>query len=168
MTKATRTIHHRRWQNVVDTAAGWCESNILPCVAIVTGTAETISGRIHSGRQSADKPEPLREDAIFLIASITKPVVAMAALKLIENGHLTLADRVVDFIPGVGREGKYGIEIRHLLTQNLRPVSARRILSTARYERHILGSNGRLVRRHISSRVPDSQCHRPGGSYQWH
>ena len=116
MTKATRTIHHRRWQNVVDTAAGWCESNILPCVAIVTGTAETISGRIHSGRQSADKPEPLREDAIFLIASITKPVVAMAALKLIENGHLTLADRVVDFIPGFGREGKYGIEIRHLLT----------------------------------------------------
>ena len=116
MTQATRTLHPQRWQNVVDLATGWCESNVLPCVAIVTGTAETISGRLHSGRRIADKPTPLREDAIFLVASITKPIVAMAALQLIEKGHFTLADRVVDFIPEFGREGKYGIEIRHLLT----------------------------------------------------
>ena len=116
MTKATRTLHHQRWQTVVEVATGWCESNILPCVAIVTGTAQTISAQLHVGRQLADQPAPLSEDAIFLIASITKPIVAMAALKLIEKGHLTLADRVVDFIPAFGREGKYGIEIRHLLT----------------------------------------------------
>ena len=116
MTKATRTLHHQQWQNVVDVATGWCESNVLPCVAIVTGTAETISAQFHGGRQIADKPAPLSEDAIFLIASITKPIVAMAALQLIERGHLTLADRVVDFIPAFGREGKYGTEIRHLLT----------------------------------------------------
>ena len=116
MTKATRTLHHQRWQNVVEVATGWCESNILPCLSIVTGTAETISAQFHAGRQVADNPTPLSEDAIFLIASITKPIIAMAALRLIENGHLTLADRVVDFIPGFGREGKYGIEVRHLLT----------------------------------------------------
>ena len=97
-------------------ATDWCDSNVLPCVAIVTGTAKTISGRFHVGRQMADTPLPLHDDAIFLVASITKPIVAMAALQLIEKGQFTLADRVVDFIPGFGREGKYGIEIRHLLT----------------------------------------------------
>ena len=40
----------------------------------------------------------------------------MAALQLIERGQLTLADRVVDFIPEFGRGSKYGIELRHLLT----------------------------------------------------
>jgi len=40
----------------------------------------------------------------------------MAVLQLIERGHFTLADRVIDFIPEFGREGKYGIEVRHLLT----------------------------------------------------
>ena len=116
MKQATRALHHQRWNNVVDLATGLCETNALPCVAIMTGTAETISGRFHAGRQNSDTSEPLHEDAIFLVASITKPIVAMAALQLIEKGHFTLADRVVDFIPEFGREGKYGIEVRHLLT----------------------------------------------------
>ncbi len=116
MKQATRALNHQRWKNVVDLATGLCETNARPCVAIVTGTAETISGRFHAGRQLADDPAPLCEDAIFLVASITKPIVAMAALQLIEKGHFTLADRVVDFIPEFGREGKYGMEIRHLLT----------------------------------------------------
>ena len=116
MIHATRTLHYQRWQNVVEVATNWCESNVLPCVAIVTGTAQTISTQFHAGRQIADKPDRLSDDAIFLIASITKPIVAMAALRLIERGQVSLADRIVDFIPSFGREGKYGIEVRHLLT----------------------------------------------------
>ena len=68
------------------------------------------------GQQQLDLPAALRDDAIFLVASITKPLVAMAARQLMERGLVTLADRVTDTIPEFGREGKYGIELRHLLT----------------------------------------------------
>ena len=101
---------------VVNLATDWCQSNQLPCLAVLTGTAETIAGELHAGRQSPDGPEPLQDDALFLVASITKPIVGMAAIILMERGQLTLADRVVDYIPQFGHAGKYGVEIRHLLT----------------------------------------------------
>jgi CubicO group peptidase (beta-lactamase class C family) len=52
----------------------------------------------------------------YLVASITKPVVAMAILSLVEAGELLLNDRVTRFLPDFGREQKHGTEIRHLLT----------------------------------------------------
>ena len=116
MAQSTRTLHSQRWQSVVDLANHWCQTDVLPCVAAATGTAETISARFHAGRQQADQNVPLKDDAIFLIASITKPVVATAALQLIERGQLTLADRVIDYIPEFGRHAKNGVELRHLLT----------------------------------------------------
>ena len=118
MTRASRTLHHNRWQATVDLATSWCETGKLPCVAIVTGTTNGFAGRLHVGRQFPDGPVPLLDDAIFLVASITKPIVAMAALMLIERGQFTLADRVVDYIPQFGREGKYGVDVRHLLTHS--------------------------------------------------
>jgi CubicO group peptidase (beta-lactamase class C family) len=50
------------------------------------------------------------------VASITKPVVAMGVMLLIERGELTLGTRVTDIIPEFGRNGKYGVDVRHLLT----------------------------------------------------
>jgi CubicO group peptidase (beta-lactamase class C family) len=58
----------------------------------------------------------LPHDSIFLIASITKPIVAMGAMLLIERGQLTLNDRVADYLPEYGKQGKYGTTIRNLLT----------------------------------------------------
>ena len=116
MAPSSRTLHPRRWQSILNLADKWCETNQLPCIAIMTGTKETIAGKYSAGRQTSDGPVPLSDDAIFLVASITKPIVATAILQLVERGQLTLADRVVDYIPEFGREGKYGVEVRHLLT----------------------------------------------------
>src|SRR5262245_3672144 len=38
---------------------------------------------------------PMRPDAMFLMASITKPVVYLAALRLVEQGRLNLTDPVI-------------------------------------------------------------------------
>lgn len=111
-----RKLHPARWRHVTDLVDRLCSNGHLPCAAIVTGTADSLEGVVHAGRPQPDQSAQLKKDAIFLIASITKPIVAMAVLKLIEQGQFTLADRVVDFIPEFGREGKYGIELRHLLT----------------------------------------------------
>jgi CubicO group peptidase (beta-lactamase class C family) len=51
------------------------------------------------GYQSLETRAPLREDAIFRIASMTKPVIATAMLTLYEEGRWQLDDPVTRFIP---------------------------------------------------------------------
>jgi CubicO group peptidase (beta-lactamase class C family) len=52
----------------------------------------------------------------FLVASLTKPVVAIAAMLLIERGMLLLDDRVAEFLPDFAGEHKDEVRVRHLLT----------------------------------------------------
>src|ERR1700728_4570568 len=49
--------------------------------------------------QALGSSEPLREDAIYRIASMTKPAIAVAMLLLYEEGKWQLDDPVTDFIP---------------------------------------------------------------------
>jgi len=51
------------------------------------------------GYQSLEGREPLREDAIYRIASMTKPIIAVAMLLLYEEGKWQLDDPVTQFIP---------------------------------------------------------------------
>lgn len=107
-----------RWNAVASLARNWAErDNRVPAIAVLVGRHGLTPGPLLFGRQQVDaKSSPIRDDAIFLIASITKPIVAMGAMLLIERGQLELNDRVVDFLPDFGKKGKYGTTIRHLLT----------------------------------------------------
>jgi beta-lactamase class C len=58
-------------------------------------------------------PDP---DAVFLLASITKPMTATAVMLLSDRGQLSLSDAVQRFIPEFRGEGRERVLIRHLLT----------------------------------------------------
>jgi CubicO group peptidase (beta-lactamase class C family) len=58
----------------------------------------------------------LRQDALFLVASITKPVTVTAVMLLVERGRLTLEDKVARFVPAFAANGKGDVLIRHLMT----------------------------------------------------
>ena len=51
------------------------------------------------GVTSIDKKEPVTKDTLFRLASMTKPITAVAALILIERGLLSLEDKVSKFLP---------------------------------------------------------------------
>src|SRR5205085_4281465 len=51
------------------------------------------------GFRDRDKTSPLRSDAIFWIASMTKPVTSVAAMMLVEEGKLDLAAPVFRYLP---------------------------------------------------------------------
>jgi CubicO group peptidase (beta-lactamase class C family) len=51
------------------------------------------------GFHAIESKEPLREDAIYRIASMTKPIIAVAMLLLYEKGKWQLDDHVTKFIP---------------------------------------------------------------------
>lgn len=55
-------------------------------------------------------------DAIFLIASITKPMTAAGVMTLADRGELGLDDRVSRFIPEFSGGDRSLVTIRHLLT----------------------------------------------------
>jgi len=51
------------------------------------------------GFQDVDKKTPMKTDAIFRIASMTKPISSVAIMMLYEEGKLLLTDPVSKFIP---------------------------------------------------------------------
>lgn len=63
----------------------------------------------------ADAP-PMQPDSIFLLASITKPVVVSGVMLLAERGDLLLDEPACHFVPEFGVNGKDAITLRHLMT----------------------------------------------------
>ena len=55
-------------------------------------------------------------ETIFPLASITKPIVGIAIMQLVERGLLLLNEPVKNLIPEFGQNGKEGVIVWHLLT----------------------------------------------------
>jgi CubicO group peptidase (beta-lactamase class C family) len=69
------------------------------------------------GRRQLDpNGKPVTADTIFLVASVTKPIVVAAAMQLVEQGKLSLDDQVAEFVPEFAQKGKEDVKIRHLMT----------------------------------------------------
>jgi CubicO group peptidase (beta-lactamase class C family) len=62
-----------------------------------------------------DSP-PLRHDALFPVASITKPITATLAMQLVEDGLLGLNRPAKDYLPEISGDGTDEILVHHLLT----------------------------------------------------
>ena len=69
------------------------------------------------GRRELDiHGAPVEPDTIFLVASVTKPVTATAAMLLVERGKICLDEPVSAIIPEFGKKEKARVLIRHLFT----------------------------------------------------
>src|SRR5436190_9759076 len=97
----------------------------LPGAVVLVGRGDAVVySRVFGNRAVSPSPEPMTEDTIFDLASLTKVVATTTSvLKLIEDGKIRLNDPVVQFIPEFARHGKSAITIRQLMTHvsGLRP-----------------------------------------------
>ncbi|MFO1020935.1 MAG: serine hydrolase domain-containing protein [Planctomycetales bacterium] len=110
-------LHPQRWERVLQLINGWCGNGDLASAGIVVGNDRGMTRSFLFGKQGPGNDAlPIRQDAIFLVASITKPLVGTAILTLVEKGLLTLGDRVEKYIPEFTRHRKHRITIRHLMT----------------------------------------------------
>jgi CubicO group peptidase (beta-lactamase class C family) len=81
-----------------DVMAGHVDAGEMPgLVALVSRRGEVHVDAI--GKQAFDGHEPMRRDTIFRMASLTKPVVAAAAMILVEECRLRLDDAVDPWLP---------------------------------------------------------------------
>lgn len=92
---------------------------IVGCVVMVNRDGKQIYRR-GCGLADREGNRPMGEDSIFRLASVTKPIVATAVLRLCELGEIGLDDPVTDFLPWFTPKLADGsvpvIRIRDLLT----------------------------------------------------
>src|SRR3954467_11558074 len=55
-------------------------------------------------------------EAVFLLASLTKPMTAAALMLLVDRGHISLSDPVQRFLPEFRGGGRERVCVQHLLT----------------------------------------------------
>ena len=90
----------------------------LPGAVVLVGQGDRVLyGHAFGQRAVQPSPEPMTEDTIFDLASLTKVVATTTSvMQLIERGQIRLHDPVVKFIPQFGSHGKSNITILDLLT----------------------------------------------------
>ncbi len=73
----------------------------LPGVVVMVARKGKLVYSETVGFQNKEAGKPLSKDAIFRIYSMTKPLVSVAAMMLIEDGKMQLNDAVSKFIPAM-------------------------------------------------------------------
>ena len=77
------------------------ESHALP--GIVTLIAQRDEVHVDAiGTKAFGSAEPMRRDTLFRITSMTKPILAAATMRLVEDGKMRLDDRVDRWLPELG------------------------------------------------------------------
>jgi CubicO group peptidase (beta-lactamase class C family) len=75
------------------------EKRIAPGAVLVIEQRGRVVTSIVDGHADAERQEPMAADSLFRIYSMTKPLTAVAALQLVDQGRLRLDDPVGRFIP---------------------------------------------------------------------
>ena len=90
----------------------------LPGAVVLVGRGDRVLYKRAFGRRAiAPSPEPITDDTIFDLASLTKVVATTTSvMQLVEQGRIRLRDPVAQFIPEFAAHGKNPITILHLLT----------------------------------------------------
>ena len=95
------------------------DKRLVGTVVLVARDGEIVDRRA-AGFADRENGLAMREDTIFRLASVTKPIVTIAAMRLVEQGRIGLDDAVTrwlpDFRPRLLDGGEAIIRIRHLLS----------------------------------------------------
>jgi CubicO group peptidase (beta-lactamase class C family) len=101
-----------RLERLTEAMARQIEEKRAPGVAMLIARHGKVAYRQRLGALRPDGPA-MRDDAIFRIYSMTKPIVSVAAMTLVEEGRLSIADPVSNYVPafanpnvGIERDGE--------------------------------------------------------------
>ena len=78
--------------------ANYLDNGKLPFAAVLVGRGDDIALQWSSG---------VADDAIFRIASMTKPITSVAFMQLVEQGKVALTDPVAKYIPEFAKLGVF-------------------------------------------------------------
>jgi CubicO group peptidase (beta-lactamase class C family) len=98
------------WRKAVE------EGKVMGCTLRISKDGKPLEPQAF-GRKTIEGNSPVQPDTIFLVASVTKPVTATAAMMLVERGSIRLDDPVCSIVPEFGDQSQRDrILVRHLLS----------------------------------------------------
>ncbi|MBR1226394.1 MULTISPECIES: serine hydrolase [unclassified Bradyrhizobium] len=98
-----------RLQRMSDAFKREVDKGTLPGATVLVARRGQIGWFDAIGRQAPILSAPMAQDSIFRIFSMTKPIVSVGIMMLIEDGHFLLSDPVAKFIPEFAGQ-KVGVE----------------------------------------------------------
>jgi CubicO group peptidase (beta-lactamase class C family) len=93
-------LHRRMTEKYVD-------SGLLPGFVVQVFRRRELAHSSAAGLMDIAREKTMREDTIFRIYSMTKPITALALMMLVEDGRIALDDEVPSFIPEWSGLGVY-------------------------------------------------------------
>lgn len=109
----------QRLQVAYDLLEKWTSGPVpdVPGGVIAVGRHGKLVEPRFFGRQSpeADAP-PIRRDAMFVLASLSKPITYLGAMQMVERGLFNLSDKVTRHIPDFAAHHKEETLVQHLFT----------------------------------------------------
>jgi CubicO group peptidase (beta-lactamase class C family) len=98
-----------RLQKLSDAFKREIDKGTIPGVTIMVARRGQIGWFEALGRQSPTGATPMAQNSIFRIFSMTKPIVSVGIMMLLEDGYLQLNDPVAKYIPEFSNQ-KVGVE----------------------------------------------------------
>src|SRR5262249_35005393 len=75
------------------------QQGVVPGVVAIVANKDHVLYENAFGLMDVGKQKPMTKDAIFRIASMTKPVTSVSVMMLVEEGKLRLDDPVSKYLP---------------------------------------------------------------------
>jgi len=85
------------------------ESGTVPGAVMLVARRGKIAWYKTMGFRDRGAKDPMKPDSIFRIYSMTKPIVSVAAMMLVEEGRMQISDPVSKYLPEIGKM-KVGVE----------------------------------------------------------
>src|ERR1700674_4441694 len=98
-----------RLQRMSDAFSRDIDKGTIPGVTVMVARHGQIGWFEALGKQNPAGSAPMAHNAIFRIASMTKPIVSVGIMMLLEEGHFLLNDPIAKYIPEFASQ-KVGVE----------------------------------------------------------
>jgi CubicO group peptidase (beta-lactamase class C family) len=95
----TLGLSRPRLQAMSDAFRREIDKGTVPGVTVLVARRGQVGWFEALGRQNPATSAPMTRDSIFRLFSMTKPIVSVGVMTLVEDGHLLLSDPVAKFIP---------------------------------------------------------------------
>ena len=96
---ADASMSAERLDRITETTQRYVDEGKLAGVVTLVARDGKIVHFVPVGQRGADDDRPMTKDALFRIFSMSKPITAVAAMMLYEEGKFALSDPVAKFVP---------------------------------------------------------------------
>src|SRR6266436_4529026 len=93
----------QRLDALTDALTSAIDRKLIPGAVALIARRGRIAYLQALGLRDPGTASPMREDAIFRIYSMTKPLVSVAAMMLVEEGRIVLSDPVSKYLPAFAK-----------------------------------------------------------------